>query len=124
MVAPLEAVVIVVALIVIPIVWTFWYLVSATPGGSDLGDSLDLCASLPGTRCDVVVLLLNRSARQVQHLVAEGLVKQFIGDTPVGRYCPVLVGHVEPRKCRGPAVRLFASHRSVSAFSLVDRLPG
>src|SRR3546814_7986302 len=109
--APMGALVIVFALIVIPTVWPFCYLVSAAPGGSDLGDSLDLCASLPGTRCDVVVLLLNRSARQVQHLVAEGLVKQFIGDTPVGRYCPVLVGNVEHRKCRGPAVSLFARDR-------------
>src|SRR3546814_9002555 len=57
---PLEAVVLVVALIVIPMLWHFCYLVSPSPGGPDLVASPDFSAFLPVTRCHVVFLLLNR----------------------------------------------------------------
>src|SRR3546814_8930489 len=42
-----------------------------SPRASGLYDSLDTCASLAGTRGDLVVLLLNGGARKVQQLVAE-----------------------------------------------------
>ena len=74
---------------------------------------------MAGALGDFVILVLDCSTRQVQEIVTERLIKQFVRHPPVGRHRPVVIGDVEHRKSSSLAFSFLASHRSVSAYGWV-----